>query len=251
MTVYARSDVAAVGISREHGGCGETHARPVVEGAPAKVWALTCHGGCEDHLRGDPLWGGKPHEIPETPDEVLIREDAEKRGSLEQQQNVAAALTNIAKLGDVLPTALAHALAAALTGAQLPAQALGRVIALCPDGHQNVSDARFCVECGRAINPADRRAVTQPVEQPPVIDTSASADDVAAAMGAIRHVADETGEEPVITELAGLDVAHASASELRRVATDLGLPTSGTKDTLVDRITRRLAEQRDAAGEDA
>jgi hypothetical protein len=116
MTVYGRSDLCYVAISKDHGGCGEGHARPVVHGAPAAIWALTCHNGCEDFLRHDPLWSATAHGIPETPDEVVTREDVEKRGQIDQAASVAQALERLASLGD-LPAALRDVLIGVL-GAQ-------------------------------------------------------------------------------------------------------------------------------------
>src|SRR6185437_16681414 len=52
MTLYARSDLASISIPATSGGCNSTHSRPVVKGAPAKVWKLECPP-CESVLRGD------------------------------------------------------------------------------------------------------------------------------------------------------------------------------------------------------
>lgn len=120
MTVYGRSDLCYVAISKDHGGCGEPHARPVVHGAPAKVWALTCHSGCEDFLRHDPLWSVTPQGIPETPDEVVTREDVEKRGQIDQAASVAEALERLASLGD-LPNALLTVMTQLMAGNQAKA----------------------------------------------------------------------------------------------------------------------------------
>lgn len=121
MTVYARSDVCAVVISKTHGGCGDAHARP----ADSKEWALTCHGGCEDYLRHDPLWSATPQNVPETPDEVDMRLDSEKRGKLAQERQTAEALEHLADL----PAALR---ALARLGAQdsppAPAQAAVKAV---------------------------------------------------------------------------------------------------------------------------
>lgn len=108
MTVYARNDISSVAISASAGGCGDVHSRPTPNGAPVKLWALTCVG-CENVLRLDPNWGGQPHQVPESPDEKEIREDVEKRGQVEQAASVAQALKDLAKLGD-LPAALAAAM---------------------------------------------------------------------------------------------------------------------------------------------
>ena len=155
MTVYARSDLSYVTISRDHGGCGEGHGRPVENGAPVKLWALTCHGGCEDHLRHDALWASQPHTVPETPDETTVREDVEKRGSVEQADAVAHALTDLARLGE-LPRALAEALSKSLAplvgGAQTTVTAGEPMMQLCPNGHGNNPAARFCSQCGVPVD---------------------------------------------------------------------------------------------------
>lgn len=96
MTVYARSDVMSVALSYAHGGCGEVHTRPVVNGAPAKYWALTCPQ-CEDHLRSDPLWASHESKIPETRDEQLAREELEKRSQVDSQAAQSLALDKISQ----------------------------------------------------------------------------------------------------------------------------------------------------------
>lgn len=144
MTVYARNDVCAVVISKTHGGCGEAHSRPVVEGAPAKQWALTCHLGCEDFLRHDPLWSATPQNVPETPDEVDTRLDVEKRGKLAQERQMADSLAALAGL----PAALNG-----LSGGS-QAQTLQNLAGLSP-------------EVLRALaNEAEKRLAPEPVETP-------------------------------------------------------------------------------------
>lgn len=109
MTVYARSDLSAVTVSRDHGGCGGPHSRPVVDGEPARTWALTCPA-CENVLRADALWAPTVSEIPETPDEQRRREDQERRGMREQADATATALERLSQLGD-LPAVLARFMA--------------------------------------------------------------------------------------------------------------------------------------------
>jgi hypothetical protein len=78
---YGRNDVVSVAVPVTAGGCGATHSRPVADGVAADEWDLeqACLT-CSTALQGDPLWASMPAEIPETPDERMIREDAEKRG---------------------------------------------------------------------------------------------------------------------------------------------------------------------------
>lgn len=208
MTVYARSDVAAVSISPAHGGCGESHSRPVVEGAPVKLWALTCHDGCEDYLRGDPLWSGTPHTVPETPDEVAIRTDVEKRGQAEQQTSIMDALNKLSALG-ALPTVLAQVLSGhtAAVASEMP------ITQLCRNGHPNGSASKFCGECGANIEDA--------VNKQPVAALSAS----------------ESQDDPVQV-VGSSDLENMSLAELRDVARGVGADIARSKREQIDNIQR-------------
>lgn len=158
MTIHARSDIAAVSISPAHGGCGEVHSRPVHQGAPVKVWALTC-GQCETVLVKDSNWSVTKSEIPETPDETTEREDQEKRGAKDQAEATRQALE---KLG-VLPEVMAQFMAF-VTGSQ-PVQALPAMDRLCRNGHRNVAGAKFCSDCGSSMDegvPVDRAPEPEP-----------------------------------------------------------------------------------------
>lgn len=111
MPLYARSDVVHIAIPAESGGCGASHARPVLNGAPAKIWRLSCPA-CETYLRDDierstyemtdrdgkkhtinnSTWGTHELKIPKTPDEARIADDLEKEG----KQSMAAAFQGVA-----------------------------------------------------------------------------------------------------------------------------------------------------------
>ncbi len=91
MTVHARSDVSGVSISVAHGGCGETHSRPVNDGVPEKTWSLSCPQ-CEEFLRFDPCWSAIHDSVPETPDEVTAREENKKRSDADTQHMTAKAV---------------------------------------------------------------------------------------------------------------------------------------------------------------
>lgn len=174
MTVYARSDVAAVAISTEHGGCGQQHSRPVdAAGDPAKLWALTCHGGCEDVLRADPLWASTVAEIPETPDEKTIREDWDKRGASDQQYVQALALAKLAHLD--IPESLTRVVGA-VRSPQTPA-----VTVDCPNGHA-VPGGKFCAECGASLSGVPLEAIPS-VDDLAEIDTDETAVDAMLADG--------------------------------------------------------------------
>lgn len=150
MAIFARSDLCYVAVSTDHGGCGSAHSRPVIGGAPVKVWALDCPGGCEDYLRKDSLWAATATTIPETPDETATREDVEKRGQVEQANATAAALRDLAKLGD-LPSAIAK-LAQFMAGSAPQIEAQPVPLLLCQHGHQNRATASFCSSCGTSLS---------------------------------------------------------------------------------------------------
>lgn len=201
MPVHARSDVAAVTISQAHGGCGQPHSRPVVEGAPVKLWTLTCPQ-CEDVLRSDPLWSGTVSEIPETPDEQRVREDQQRRGQREQADATAHALERLAQLGD-LPTVLARF----IDHVSSPAALEPSMAVMCRNGHRNPQRAQFCSGCG--------------VSMAEGVNTSRAA-------GAIEGPEDadgDSGSVPVPEDLESLKLP-----ELRELAKRLGVGTARSRD---------------------
>lgn len=221
MTVYARSDIAAVNISTDHGGCGVTHSRPAPGGIPAKIWALTCSEGCENVLRSDSHWAGTAHTIPETPDEVAIRNDAEKKNQVELHMSNAHALAELAKLGE-LPTAMAQALAAAfspLLGAAATQQPA--IAHLCRNGHPNVADTKFCGECGANMLDAANKQPVAALEEPALIEG-----EVVAAQG-------ETGSG---------DLSGKSLAELQEIARGLGAKVTRSKSDQIDIIAKARAK---------
>lgn len=210
MTVWARSDVCAVSISPDHGGCGISHSRPVVAGAPVRTWALTCQGGCEDYLRNDPLWSGTPETVPESPDEIAIRQDLEKRGQLESQASMATALNDLAKLGD-LPGAIAQ-LAQMMAG-NAPQQLAQQPLLLCRNGHRNTSTVKFCGECGADLDDAaNKRPVGELSPTDPKKATSA-----------------DESQEKSAKDLGNQELEGMSLAALRDIAANLGVPPARSK----------------------
>lgn len=166
MTVYARADLAHTLIPEAFGGCGERHFRPVVDGAPAKLWALDCQDGCENYLRHDPLWSTTTTEVPETYDHRLAREQSEKSGKMDRERQLAEALVQLAPLGD-LPSALGQMLSQ-LMGTTAPGALAGQTE--CPDGHPNQPGHKFCSQCGQPMSkPVPAAAISAPEkpEKPP------------------------------------------------------------------------------------
>lgn len=226
MTVWARNDVCAVSISPEHGGCGESHTRPVVKGAPVKIWALTCHGGCEDHLRGNSLWSGTPEGVPETPDEMNIRLDVERRGQLEQQATMASALNDLAKLGD-LPAMIAL-LAQSMAG-NGPQQLTGQTVQLCRNGHRNPEGTKFCGECGADMNDGVGKAPVAEVTTTPEAGTEQA----------------ESTSEPGI-DLTTLDPETARLADLKKIADQVGAPTARSKAEQISLIQQAVQQNPEA-----
>lgn len=148
MTVYARSDIAAVTVGRSHGGCGVVHSRPVVNGAPARTWGLTCPP-CEAHLTHDPAWSGTLADVPSTPDEDLARESAVKKTISSRDDIMALALAKIAGLP----------VAEYLTG--MVGKAVDSGTVLCNRGHENFPQSKFCGECGAPLGEVIALPATQ------------------------------------------------------------------------------------------
>lgn len=145
MTLYARADVMHVSVPVTSGGCGLPHSRPVVAGAPAKEWGLTCPQ-CETFLKQDiersgakkvrtvnsdnglklaerylGMWGSRREMVPETYDEEIERTFAEQETAKHQAQNQSDSFKTISDAIAMLAaqgqgnTALVQALAQALT----------------------------------------------------------------------------------------------------------------------------------------
>ena len=96
-------------------------------------------------LKDDPLWAGSVSEIPETPDEVRVREDRDKRGAKEQSEATGVALEELAKMPGIL-----EALTALVAGQKVTVA----VVEPCRDcGTSVTAGQRFCPECG-ARDPA-------------------------------------------------------------------------------------------------
>lgn len=150
MPVYARSDVMYVTVGRKHGGCGESHARPVVNGAPTRTWKLDCPQ-CQAHLAHDPLWSGTMADVPSTPDEDLARDNAEKSTARSREDIMALALAKIAGLP-----------VAEFLGGMI-GQAADTGTVSCPDGHENFPTSKFCAECGAKMSADAAGEVVKPL----------------------------------------------------------------------------------------
>lgn len=219
MTIYARSDVVGIALSRAHGGCGEFHGRPVVNGAPVKEWAFDECEPCETALRaaGDPHWGGMRSDVPETPDETRVREDEEKRGQRDAVTSQAKALQQIANLPEGMATAFAHAFATAFAQMQAgSAPTVSTALAIkCVAGHDNLASAKFCGECGASMLP--------PLELHPIENEKPTI------------VVDETAAHGKL-----VDLDDKTLAELKDIARGLGVKTTTSRDKQLALIRERL-----------
>lgn len=149
MTLYARGDVVYVSVPAEHGGCGQSHIRLVINGAPAKLFPLSC-AYCERYLKDDPLWGGSQLEIPLTPDESRVAKKMEEEGDRVMHQ-VSAALAKssieqirTAQTHDLEATQAAQERAAneeRLTRALAEVERLSKVVATLTGGPEDHGEA--------------------------------------------------------------------------------------------------------------
>lgn len=174
MTLFARRDVCSVSIPVTSGGCGNTHSRPVRDGAPGKEFRLDCPL-CEGYLKGDrkqrvlrttpgnkeagipakqervadadPMWSSTPDTIPLTPDETQVNHVKKERG--EQQLRALESLITLKAAGiDITtrPDLMFFLRESGLTDGMIH----GSIV--CPNGHDNTAGVKFCGECGVSMN---------------------------------------------------------------------------------------------------
>jgi hypothetical protein len=201
MPLYSWSANVSTHVPVDAGGCGVTHSRPVVDGAPQYPWRLDCPP-CEDFLRvhNADQWSTTTTEIPETYDETRARESAEKSGKLDRENQLAAAIIELGKLGQ-LPEALGQVLAPML-GAPVAALA-GKVV--CPAGHDNAAGLKFCGECG--VSMSGQAAISAPQH----------------ATAAQRHAG-------------AFRIQDLRHDELRAACRARGLPDEGVRKILIKRL---------------
>ena len=207
MSLWARSDLAAITVSEAHGGCGHTHSRPAPGGVPVQPWKLDCAGGCEDHLRHDPHWASTSAEIAETFDEGKAREDFEKRGAKDKDAVLTLAL---ARLAGIDSKELPESLTRMISGAPLHVPVQG--VMECPSGHGQPAGAKFCSECGAAMSAAVAKGALPAAQQPP---------EPPAASGA---------------EARPRRLRDARLDELQALAEERGLDASGKRPDLIARL---------------
>lgn len=217
--LYARSDLCAINIPSASGGCGRNggHTRPVIKGAPVKVWKLECPQ-CESVLKGDrkqkilryhvnpqtgqavrqeripdsdDRWSSTPDTIPLTPDEERTNKTRSERGSMQIQ--MLQALAAIRATGVQVP-----AEAMWLLEREIPAGVLQGTV-LCANNHDVPAGLKYCGECG--ISMAARGAIDAAPESAPVIP---------------------------------LDSLHVAT--LRKMCRERKLPDNGSKEALIGRI---------------
>jgi hypothetical protein len=190
----------------------------VTHGAPAKVWALTCPA-CEDHLRSDPNWAVDALEIPETPDEIKLREAQEKRGEKTVAANLQASIASLA------------------TSQQGIQQLMTIMTAALANVNPAVADALTNLASDAASEPVMFGTSDNPTE--PTSDGLASPNRTKAGSAAIRNEAveldaDLLGEVSVTEPLP--DLTKLTVKDLRALARDRGLADTGNRAQLLERL---------------
>lgn len=219
VSLYARSDLMSVSVPVSSGGCGRTHSRPVAKGVSRRVWELNCPQ-CESYLRGDNkpkvirvTGGDKNKGIPSRMDHVADSDPhwsstPETIPPTPDEEQVHSRRQEVASQQLQLLQASAAAKAA---GFEIPPEALWLLeeklgtnlvhgMIECANGHDNAAGSKFCQECG--------------------IDMK-----VRAAL-----------ENDVTIQVDG-DFSKFSIKALKEMCKAQGLPTSGTKKQLVDRLS--------------
>jgi hypothetical protein len=159
------------------------------------VWALECVP-CEDHLRSDPHWAVDALEVPETPDEVRLREAAEKKGEHAQKQNLENAVASLAATAD---------------GFQ---KLLGMIVASNPQMADNMTKMMA------ALSGTGNSVVVQE----------------AADMASVNEARKMQGLQPFTEPQDTLKFASMKIGELRALAKERGLDSTGTRDDLLARL---------------
>jgi SAP domain len=174
----------SVSIPPTSGGCGKTHSRPVLNGAPTKNWGLDC-APCESHLKGDrkpqilryeldpnthtvlsqqrvadadPHWASTPYATPETPDERKSHKRQMEMG--EKQLATIQALTAAKAAGINVPPEALFMIEHYLPGS------IVQGTTECAEGHENPAGTKFCGECGMNMNAKARVDPPEPAGIP-------------------------------------------------------------------------------------
>ncbi len=220
MVLYSRSDVCAISIPVESGGCGVGHSRPVTRGVPAKIFKLECPP-CEAYLRGDrkpkilkyhineqtgqavrqeriadadPMWSSTPDTIPLTPDEQRTNKTRTERGRM--QIEMLQALAAIRATGINVPAEALY-----LLESELPEGVLKGTV-VCVNNHDVPAGLKFCGECGVSM----------------------------AARAAIGSAPEDPSGEPEI------DLERLHPQTLRKMCRERELPDKGSKEQLIGRL---------------
>ena len=240
---FARSDVMGVNIGVESGGCGTQggHSRPVINGAPVRLWKLDC-GPCSTALKDDPLWSTTEADIPETPDETKGREDFAKRGATDRDNVLAVALAKLA--GVELPQTIRQAIHGA--SPEIHATIAGKLI--CAEGHDAEPGSRFCQECGSPVRqPAASVKCPQGHENAVTAKFCSDCGSPVQPVAAIEPPAPRTAPAPRAPAARKppktKPLRDWKAEDLKALARSKGLDDTGTRLELIDRLRQPKVPQ--------
>ena len=240
---FALSDVMGVNIGVESGGCGTQggHSRPVINGAPVRLWKLDC-GPCSTALKDDPLWSTTEADIPETPDETKGREDFAKRGATDRDNVLAVALAKLA--GVELPQTIRQAIHGA--SPEIHATIAGKLI--CAEGHDAEPGSRFCQECGSPVRqPAASVKCPQGHENAVTAKFCSDCGSPVQPVAAIEPPAPRTAPAPRAPAARKppktKPLRDWKSEDLKALARSKGLDDTGTRLELIDRLRQPKVPQ--------
>lgn len=198
MKLYARSDVVSVGVSPDAGGCGDSHGRPVVDGAPSKVFELDCPQ-CTAVLQYDVQWSKHSDDVPKTPDEQQAIDEEAKRGMIANKADLAAGI--------------AEGIATGMSS-----------MSTCRNcGKMNFGGAKFCGECGDKLG------------APPRVENKSEEESKGGkTQAALKQRLDE--EENTEDAEDGGSLKSMNLRTLRKRARQAGLDDTGTKEEVIARL---------------
>ena len=207
MKLYSRSDLMGVGVPVDAGGCGMFHSRPVVDGAPAKIFELDCPL-CTVALEHDVQWSKHHDDLPKTPDEQAVLDEEAKRGMIANKADLAAGI--------------AEGIATGMSG-----------MSTCRTcGKMNFGGAKFCGECGNQLGapPSFGGTESHPEEQSKGGKTQAALKQ--------RLEEDENADEADEGDEGdeGASLQSTNLRTLRKRARQAGLDDSGTKEEVIARL---------------
>jgi hypothetical protein len=190
-----------------------------VQGAPVKVWGLTCPP-CEDFLRHDPHWSATISKIPQTYDEKIALEDFQERGQLDERRLMAMVMAKAFNIQ--VPETLSGLPAGALIVGELE----------CAEGHPCRAGSKFCPECGSPVRTDGSPSAVLCPDGHPNEASAKFCSECAAPVAVVPALPVASGA----TETPPEDLASLSANQIRALARERGLDATGKAADVLSRL---------------